>query len=222
MEQPCHKCGKAVEEGIAFCPHCTAPQIRVVLAEPLPVALPPADSSAATQGSSALATSQADIALPLRGGHILKPCALAALASAVLLLLGLNVFVAMLGAGFLAVVLYRQRLADGTMSAGAGARVGALSGMLFFAFTVLFLGLTSLIPEFRAKFQQQFIEGAEKWAASRPSDPQIQAALEQLKTPQGLVMALIFGAVLLFVLSVLLGTLGGALAGNILGRRNKT
>ena len=36
MEQPCYKCGQTVEEGIPFCPHCSAPQIRVVVAEPAP------------------------------------------------------------------------------------------------------------------------------------------------------------------------------------------
>src|SRR5437660_9980738 len=33
MEHPCHKCGQAVEDGIPFCSHCGAPQIRVAVAD---------------------------------------------------------------------------------------------------------------------------------------------------------------------------------------------
>ena len=35
MEQPCYKCRQLVEEGRPFCPHCSAPQIRVLVAEPV-------------------------------------------------------------------------------------------------------------------------------------------------------------------------------------------
>ena len=35
MEQPCYKCRQLVEEGRPFCPHCGAPQIRVLVAEPV-------------------------------------------------------------------------------------------------------------------------------------------------------------------------------------------
>ena len=35
MEHPCYKCGASVEDGIAFCPRCNAPQIRVAGAAPL-------------------------------------------------------------------------------------------------------------------------------------------------------------------------------------------
>ena len=35
MEYPCHQCGTTVQEGIAFCPQCNAPQIRVAVEQPL-------------------------------------------------------------------------------------------------------------------------------------------------------------------------------------------
>src|SRR5688572_9464475 len=29
MEHPCHQCGTSIADGVPFCPHCNAPQIRV-------------------------------------------------------------------------------------------------------------------------------------------------------------------------------------------------
>ncbi len=40
MDHPCHKCGQSAEDGVPFCSHCGAPQIRVAMAEPAPVELP--------------------------------------------------------------------------------------------------------------------------------------------------------------------------------------
>jgi cell division protein FtsX len=44
----------------------------------------------------------------------------------------------------------------------------------------------------------------------------------QLKTPQGLIVILIGAAVVLFVLSLALGALGGAVGGSFFGRHDKS
>src|ERR1700745_381022 len=105
MDQPCYKCGQAVEQGIPFCPHCSAPQIRVVVAEP--VAVPCGLANASTSEAAAVLPASQTIpvlALPMHWSQALKPCALAALIASVLMSLGLNPFVAMFSVGFLAVV----------------------------------------------------------------------------------------------------------------------
>lgn len=222
MEQPCYKCGQAVEEGVPFCPHCSAPQIRVVVTEP-----PASPALAATgmapvgDGTAVLPMAQASAGLPLRGAHILRPCALAAIVACVLVMLGLNPFVAMVGAGFLAVVFHRQRLPGTPSNAVAGAGIGALGGLMFFVFSAAFMALASAFPEFRAKFREQLIENAQKWAASRPAEPQIQAALDQLKTPEGFLMSMILAAFIFLIICPLIASLGGALAGAVFGRRSK-
>jgi len=221
MEQPCYKCGQAVEEGVPFCPHCSAPQIRVVLAEPPPGSVVAASVSAATDGTAVLPIAPNSPGLPIRGAHVLKPCALAAIVSSVLVMLGLNLFVAIVAAGFLAVVFHRQRLPGGPPNAIAGAGIGALGGLMFFAFTAALMALASAFPDFRAKFREQLIESAQKWVSSRPADPQIQAALEQLKTPEGFVMSMVLAAIIFLILCPLIASLGGALAGSVFGRRNK-
>jgi hypothetical protein len=220
MEQSCYKCRQVVEEGTPFCPHCSAPQIRVILPEP---ATPPAAFAAESQPSTVLPASQTlpVLALPMQWSQALKPCALAALVATLLMALGLNPFVAMLCVGFLAVVFYRQRRPESRVKAAAGARLGAISGILCFSFTSILIALASTASEFRTKIRDEFIQNAQKWATSRPADPQIQAALDQLKTPEGLIMALIVGSLLLFVVSIGLASLGGALGGTIFGRRNR-
>jgi hypothetical protein len=151
-----------------------------------------------------------------------KPCALAALVASLLMTLGLNPFVAMFSVGFLAVVFYRQRRQGSTVKAGSGARLGALSGFFCFAITVLLVALASTVSDFRTKIREQILENVEKLAGSRPADPQIQAALDQLKTPEGFITALILASILLFVLSIVVASLGGALAAAVLGRRDKS
>lgn len=222
MEQPCYKCGQAVEQGVPFCPHCAAPQIRVVLAG-LPASSGLADDQGAATADVAISPVVEDsLPLTLRGGGTLKPCVLAALVGTVLSVLGLYVFVAMPGVGFLAVLFYRQHSQGDVIKAGLGAKLGALSGVLFSSMIGVLSLLASVVPEVREKAREQFLENAQKWAATRPSDPQVQAALDLLKTPQGLVTALIFGSVLFLVLAVVLSIVGGAVAGSIFGRRDKS
>jgi len=158
----------------------------------------------------------------MQWSRALKPCALAALVASVLMYLGLNTYVSMFSVGFLAVIFYRQRQPGTGVNASAGARVGALGGIFCFGLTALLAALAFTVSDFRAQFREQLLESAQKFAASHPAYPQIQAALEQLKTPEGLVKALIAGSILFFVLSIVLASLGGALGAAILGRSAKS
>jgi len=58
-------------------------------------------------------------------------------------------------------------------------------------------------------------------AATRTNDPQVQAAVEQFKTPQGIALMLVLGAIVLFLVSIAAGSLAGALSGAILGRKRR-
>lgn len=213
MEQPCYKCGQAVEEGVAFCPHCGAPQIRVAIAEPA--------QAAVIAGEPQLqAATTSSVSLPVEWAQALTACAGAALLGALAMLLGLTLPAAVLGAGFLAVALYSRR-ALGGVRAGRGAQLGAICGVFCFGISAVFVALASTMPDVRVKIREQIMEGVQKAAASRPADPQIQAAVEQLKTPEGLVLMLIIGGIVMSVFFVVLGSLGGALGAAILGRRGR-
>jgi hypothetical protein len=58
-------------------------------------------------------------------------------------------------------------------------------------------------------------------AASRTNDQEVLAVFSRLKTPQGLEVLMIVGLATVLVAAVILGTLGGALAGTIFGRKNQ-
>lgn len=221
MENPCYKCGQIVGEGTPFCRHCSAPQIRVVIAEPVP---PLSLATASTSpDSAALPLSQAIpvVALPMQWSQALRPCALAALVAVLLIFLRLYPFVAMISAGFLAVVFYRQRRPGTMIKAATGARMGALSGLLWFAMLSMLGALVVIFlhkgPELRNGIMTTFQE-----AASQTADPNTLALLERAKTPDGFEALVLASLVLAFLAAIALGALGGALGAAILGRRDKS
>ena len=223
LDQPCYKCGQLVVEGRPFCPHCFAPQIRVLVAEPAaaPVAVAEAANPSAAASLSASDTVPV-LAVPTGWSQAVKPCALAAVVASVLMALGLNVLVAMFSVGFLSVVLSRQRTPNMSLKAGTGFRLGALGGFFCCGITASLLALAAMVPASRMKLHQQILENAEKWAGAHPGDPQIQDALDQLKSPQGFVTMMIVAGIMLLVISIVLGGLGGSLGAAILGRRQRS
>jgi hypothetical protein len=90
MEQPCYKCGQMVEEGRMFCPNCRAPQIRVLVAEPVAAASLAQLTEPSNEDILPASQTVPVLALPVQWSHALKPCFLAALAASVLMLLGLH------------------------------------------------------------------------------------------------------------------------------------
>jgi hypothetical protein len=222
MEQPCYKCGQTVEEGVPFCPHCSAPQIRVVIAEPAP---PPLAFAAATasQDAAVLPASQTVpvLALPMHWSQALRPCALAALVASLLMSLGLNPFVAMFSVGFLAVVFYRQRRPEIMIKAATGAGLGALGGLLWFAMSSILEALIVIFLHKGPELRNALITKLQE-AASQTSDPQVLSVFERLKSQGGLEFLMLTGLVFAFLASIVLGGLGGALGSAILGRRQRS
>jgi hypothetical protein len=145
---------------------------------------------------------------------------LAALVALLLMSLGLNPFVAMLSVGFLAVVLYRQLRPGTVIKAAAGARLGAFSGLLWFALSSVSEALAVVLLHKGLEIRKELIAKIDQ-AASRASDPQTLAVFERLKTPGGLEFLMVFGLVFAFLAALLLAALGGALGATLLGRRDK-
>jgi RNA polymerase subunit RPABC4/transcription elongation factor Spt4 len=223
MEQSCYKCGQSVEEGTPFCPHCSAPQIRVVISEPpqAPAAL--SNLSISAQGEAALPASQTVpvLAAPMQWSGTAQPCAFAALIAAVAMVLKLMMpLIAAVGAGFLAVAFYRSRNPGAAVSPRAGARLGALSGVLCSAITAILLPLRIALLHEGGEIRDTLLESLRRTAARYP-DPQFQATLDFWRSPTGLGLMLACLAVFCVVSLVALGALGGALGGAVLGRRNR-
>jgi hypothetical protein len=127
----------------------------------------------------------------------------------------------MIAAGFLAVVFYRRRQPGIPIRPSAGVKLGALAGMFCSGLAMLVIALVMSVPESRARLQEQSIESVKKLAVLFPSYP-IQDSIDQLKTPDGFVAMMIGSCIVLFVVSIILAGLGGALGVAILGRSDKT
>jgi len=223
MEQPCYKCGQLLEEGRPFCPHCGAPQIRVVIAETVPAAKAFSNVEAGAQGEASLPAAETVpvLAVPVRWSQAFKPCILAAIVATLLMFLGLNALVGMLSAGFLAVVFYRGGRPGAVLRPGSGARLGTFSGLLAFAISAFMVALAAMVPDLRSKLQQQLIDNVQKVATSRPADPRFQILLEQLKTPEGFISVLIIAGVMLLIIALVLASFSGAVTAAMLSRRER-
>lgn len=221
MEHSCHKCGQAVEDGVPYCAQCGAPQIRVTIPEP-PAASPPFSEEVSSPVITGLPSPRVNLGIPMsiRWSQALRPCALAALIAAVTISLGLALPVGVLGAGLLAVALYRYRIPGTVIKATAGAQLGAISGILCFGISAIFLAVAAAVSDLGPKLRQQMLEGIQK-AAARSSDPQWQAAVERFQTPEGLAVLLVFSLVVFFLLFIVLGSIGGALGGVFFSRRDR-
>jgi hypothetical protein len=227
MDHPCYKCGHGVEDGRPFCLQCGAPQIRVAM----PETATPAIAGGVPSGDLPIFSSDppavpASLRVPALSTGIewpraMRVCAIAALVGALLMTLGLMVPVlAVLGAGSLAVTLYHRRSPAWLVSARSGAQVGAVCGVLFFGIAAVFETVAMAALHNGGQLRQKMLEALQQ-AASRSNDPQVQAAFDRLKTPEGIALMLVFGMAVLFLVSIAAGSLAGALTGSFLGRRNR-
>ena len=222
MEHSCYKCDHVMEEGRPFCPHCGAPQIRVLNAEAVPAAAAVHSEIAAIPSDTGLPASQTVpvLAVPMQWSQALKPCTLAAVVTSLLMLVGLHPFVGMLIVGFLAVVFYRLGNPEASIRPGAGARLGALSGLICFALASMVEAVAVLALHKGAEIRQALLTTINQ-AASRTSDPQALAMFERFKSPQGLEALMIFGILFGLVAGVLLAAITGALGGAVLRPRRR-
>ncbi|HZQ23444.1 MAG TPA: hypothetical protein VFA89_11655 [Terriglobales bacterium] len=122
-------------------------------------------------------------------------------------LLGLGI----IAAGFLSIRFYRRRMPGLMLTTGAGARVGALTGVLGFCMFILFTSLQISLSHSGGMIRAALIDALEK-SAQRSADPQAQAALAQLKTPEGLAFMMAMGLLVMLMGFVVFGTVGGAAA----------
>ncbi len=134
--------------------------------------------------------------------------------------LGLNPFVAMLSVGFLAVAFYRHRWRGGAIRPATGARLGALSGLLWFAISSILQTMAVLFWHKGPEIQQELLKRIDQ-AASQTTDPQVLAIFSRLKTPAGLEFLMVFGITFALCAAIALAVIGGTLGAALLGRDNR-
>src|SRR5260370_4226447 len=158
MDHPCHKCGHSVEDGKAFCAQCGAPQIRVAVAEaPSPAVTGNVSSDGLTAfsldpPSAPIALSAPAPATRVQWSRALRVCAVAAFVSLVIMSLRLMFpLLAVLGAGCLAVILYRYRNPAWQAGVRSAPQLGAVnpllsSGVLGVCPAIPFAALQAAVP----------------------------------------------------------------------------
>jgi hypothetical protein len=217
VEHSCYQCGATVDEGIAFCPQCNAPQIRVTVGEATTTPAIGSDLEAKTAGSHANSLQIS----ALQWSYALPAAALAGLIAAVMMMIPVGAFgLGMLAAGALSVMFYRRRNPAADVAPGMGARLGALSGALGFGVFAIFTAIEMLIFRSGGQLRDALLQAIQQ-AGARSSDPQAQQVLEYLKSPQGLALMMVLGFIMMGLAFLIFSSLGGALAAALLRRKDR-
>ena len=205
-----------MQEGIAFCPQCNAPQIRVAVAE----VLPPSAMNSELAASPSIRYFGSSLPTRIEWSHALPAAALAGLIAAILMMTPLAAFgLGMLIGGGLSVVFYRRRNPIAAVTPGMGARLGMLSGVLGGGIFAALISVFTIVFRVWNQIREKLIELVEQAAARNP-DPQAQQAMEFFKTQPGIVLLITMAVVVTLAGFVILSALGGAL-GAVLFRRKE-
>jgi hypothetical protein len=217
VEHSCYQCGATIDEGIAFCPQCNAPQIRVAVGDA--IASSTIDSGLEIKPPGSYKDGLQLTALQWH--YALPAAALAGLIAAVMMLIPVGAFgLGMLASGALAVMFYRRRNPVANVTPGIGARLGALSGALGFGIFAIFTATEMLIFRSGGQLRDALLQAIQQ-SAARSSDPQAQQMLEYLKTPQGLALMMVMGLIVMGLAFLIFSSLGGALAAALLRRKDR-
>jgi hypothetical protein len=206
-----------MEEGIAFCPQCNAPQIRVAVQE---MAVPPPVAEDHPQADSAPYPNDAQ-STSIDWPQAFSAVAWAGLIAALALMIPLGGFIlATLAAGALSVLLYRRRRPNTNFTAGMGARLGALSGVMGFGIAAVLLAVSTLLFHTGGELRGLLLDALQQQAARNPT-PEAQQVVQFFKTPQGLAVILVAGLVMMFIAVLIFSSIGGALGASLLRRKHK-
>jgi hypothetical protein len=210
VNHPCYRCNAEVEDGIPFCPHCNAPQIRVASPEISELPLEPEVPAPVHARDSAAPPLQKSF----QWSRAIRSAALAAGVAGILVIIPLKSGgLGMLAAGFLSTFFYRlrNRLAD--LTPAVGARLGALSGALGFLFLMLILAM--VVATQGEKFHQMAVQYIQQYFSGN-TDPEMQKVLNLYKTPRTFWWMMALGSAMSLILSLILAAIGGALGAALL------
>jgi hypothetical protein len=149
----------------------------------------------------------------------LPSAGIALLAAILLIFLGMPAGLGMLAAGFLSVVLYRRRCPTTHLTAGMGARLGALTGGLGFAALAAILALWTTFRSGK-QIHDALLNYIQQYAA-RSSDPHMPQVLELFNTPAGFTFIMILTLIMTLLAFLIFSSLGGALGAFLLHRKGR-
>ena len=125
----------------------------------------------------------------------------------------------MLAGGALAVSFYQRRRPLQVITRGAGARIGALTGVVAYFVYAAFTVVQVTVFHQGGRLREQLRQSMEQSAGSNP-DPQVQAMVQWMMTPAGVATFVTVSMLLMFIGFVLFCTAGGALGASLFGKRD--
>ena len=189
-----------MEDGVSFCPACSAPQIRVSAA-PSEITAGPVRTSIVLPGQ--IAWPYALRAAAVGGGAAAFLCILMAPVLKAGFVLGMVV------GGAICVSLYRRRQPLAHLTSSMGARLGAVAGLFGFGvFAVVQSILLLVAPQEELR---QALRDAIQQAITQNPDPKVQEMAKALLTPEGMAFIVILAMLLFLAMFVIFGVIGGGL-----------
>jgi hypothetical protein len=217
MQRDCYRCRQPIEEQVAFCSACGAPQIRVSRPPELLPEVPALPEVEITAEQLAGVTTPAD--LVGRSGIQWKSFArtaapLAALTGMFTVIRPPLGFFILLPASLMVAIYIYRRTRPAPMRGGQGARMGALMGLLSFTFFLVFFLVAIYLNQ--PKYREVIVSKVHEIAAQN-TDPHAQPMLQWFATTDGLIAFTIMFLATILIFFLVIGMGSGALA-VILGR----
>ncbi len=125
----------------------------------------------------------------------------------------------LLAAGFLSVYFYRRRNPFVHLSLKLGARLGAISGVLGFGITAIASATAMAVLHSGGEIHALMLKAVQQYV-SRNSDPQMQQVLEFYASPQGFIVMLVVGSIMMLILFLTLSSMGGVIGAAVLKRKD--
>ena len=229
MEHACAQCGKDVEDGQPFCPHCHSPQIKVPVRPPTaPVTepLPPGTPEDVQPPAEPMVNQRPQV--PRERDRLLwRPAISAALMAGMLAAVGTSIpvvpvaMLCMFAAGGIAVTLYRRRAGHPLVSPWMGAKLGVMAGGTGFGLLALLSTIRLIAPSQRSELRAAFSDRMSQ-AMANAADPEVRHALEQFRdyiaTDRGLISMVLVFVLIAAIFFLIVSALGGALGAFLFGR----
>jgi hypothetical protein len=227
MDNLCHRCNAEVAPGIPFCQQCGAPQIRVATPISSTSQLPQTEEKFAAGRFENAASADSEYPISsIRWSSALPKTAVSGFATVALLILiasitqlpALALLVVPLGGAF-SVLLYVRGNNKQSVTSGAGARLGAATGL--FAFAAYCLIAIAELSSQRGELLNSVRKALDEAAAKNPN-PQAQIIVQQMMTPAGIATLLVLAAIIFLLIFLILSSLGGAAGAAALRRGHES
>jgi hypothetical protein len=198
-----------VEDGVPFCKHCGAPQIRVAVEPQAPLTSPELTSQV---------IQTAEITAPSEGGpaRTFPIAAFAGLLEALFSFFGLGIVMG----GFLTVALYHRRNASAGLNPGVGARLGLISGAIGFGVFAVLRAVELAVFRDGLQLRDQVMKSLEQAATQYPA-AQAQQMLQYFQSPQGWALIVAMSTVFTLLAFLMLSTIGGVIGAWALARKKQ-